>query len=419
MWRGVLADTDARWDVVAAAVDDRTAAEEGRPGSSAPDARMAGSGVAALARSRYSSISRYAFECDAGGQVSRFCDVDAPVDEGALERLLAAGVDGALARHVAGLFARDPLVLFAGMVEELDDETRTDHFDNLQSTNWNTVRLKPPDGLDRAVGEPEAPGWRTEFRPMEIQLTDFENAAFAVFTVLVTRVILAFDLSLYVPLSRVDANMRRAHRRDAVNAERFYFRTQLAPDEATPGSEFRNCCDSEDDGVFEELTCAEIIDGKGDYFPGLAPLAYAYLDHIGCDSATLARISDYIELVRAKANGGAKTPATWIRDFVANHPDYKGDSVLSPKIARDLAVAAHEVGVGARPAPDLTGGVDIRPVSPEGAWDVRLKAKNVPTKSERAALLAKYAKRAPFRPREENYRFKRDPFVAPSEGALF
>ena len=31
---------------------------------------------------------------------------------------------------------------------------------------------------------------------MEVQLTDFENAAFSVFTVLVTRVILAFDLSL-------------------------------------------------------------------------------------------------------------------------------------------------------------------------------------------------------------------------------
>jgi len=38
---------------------------------------------------------------------------------------------------------------------------------------------------------------------MEIQLTDFENAAFTVFVILLTRVILTFDLSLYLPLSKV------------------------------------------------------------------------------------------------------------------------------------------------------------------------------------------------------------------------
>jgi glutamate--cysteine ligase catalytic subunit len=39
---------------------------------------------------------------------------------------------------------------------------------------------------------------------MEVQLTDFENAAFTVFVVLVTRVVLAFDLALYIPLSKVN-----------------------------------------------------------------------------------------------------------------------------------------------------------------------------------------------------------------------
>ena len=246
------------------------------------------------------------------------------------------------------------------------------------------------------------PGWRTEFRPMEVQLTDFENAAFAVFSVLVTRVILAFDLSLYVPLSRVDANMRRAHRRDAVRSERFYFRRQLAPtDDDGASSKFTNCCGGEDDDVYEEMTCAEIIDGKGDYFPGLAPLAYAYLDHIGCDPATLQRVGQYIELVRAKARGDAKTGAAWIRDFVTSHPDYNHDSLLTPKIARDLSVAAHDVGIGARSARDLTGGVDIRPVSSDGAWDVRLKPDKIPTAEERRELLLKYAKRVPFQGIEE------------------
>lgn len=38
---------------------------------------------------------------------------------------------------------------------------------------------------------------------MEVQLTDFENAAFTVFVVLLQRVILFFDLNLYIPLSLV------------------------------------------------------------------------------------------------------------------------------------------------------------------------------------------------------------------------
>lgn len=61
---------------------------------------------------------------------------------------------------------------------------------------------------------------RTEFRPMEVQSTDAENAAFVVFVVLVNRVILAFDLNLYIPLSKVDENMRRAHMKDAVHEQK-------------------------------------------------------------------------------------------------------------------------------------------------------------------------------------------------------
>lgn len=40
---------------------------------------------------------------------------------------------------------------------ELDDETESDHFENIQSTNWQTLRFKPP--------PPNSPiGWRVEFR---------------------------------------------------------------------------------------------------------------------------------------------------------------------------------------------------------------------------------------------------------------
>ena len=36
------------------------------------------------------------------------------------------------------------------------------HFENLQSTNWNSLRFKNPPTVDSNIG------WRVEFRPMDI-----------------------------------------------------------------------------------------------------------------------------------------------------------------------------------------------------------------------------------------------------------
>lgn len=38
---------------------------------------------------------------------------------------------------------------------------------------------------------------------MEVQPTDFENAAFTVFVVLLSRAILNYGLNLYIPISKV------------------------------------------------------------------------------------------------------------------------------------------------------------------------------------------------------------------------
>lgn len=71
-----------------------------------------------------------------------------------------------------------------------------DHFENIQSTNWQTIRFKPPPPNSSIA-------WRVEFRSMEVQLTDFENAAFSIFIVLLTRAILSFNLNFYMPISQV------------------------------------------------------------------------------------------------------------------------------------------------------------------------------------------------------------------------
>lgn len=46
-------------------------------------------------------------------------------------------------------------------------------------------------------------GWRVEFRPMELQLNDFENAAMSVFMNLLTRTIVNMKLNFLVPISKV------------------------------------------------------------------------------------------------------------------------------------------------------------------------------------------------------------------------
>lgn len=114
---------------------------------------------------------------------------------GLLCPLTKIGIDDALAKHIAHLFIRDPLVVFSERVDQ-DDETSMDHFENIQSTNWQTMRFKPPP-VDSPIG------WRVEFRSMEVQLTDFENAAYSVFIVLLTRAILSFNLNFYMPISEV------------------------------------------------------------------------------------------------------------------------------------------------------------------------------------------------------------------------
>ena len=90
-------------------------------------------------------------------------------------------MDPILANHFAHLWIRDPMTLWGERVE-LDDEKESDHFENIQSTNWQTLRFKPP--------PPNSPiGWRVEFRPMEVQFTEYENAGFSIFSRLHVRLL--------------------------------------------------------------------------------------------------------------------------------------------------------------------------------------------------------------------------------------
>lgn len=122
------------------------------------------------------------------------------------------------------------------------------------------MRFKPPPPNSTI-------GWRVEFRPCEVQITDFENAAIVCFVVLLTRVILSYNLDFLIPISKVDENMQNAQKRNACREQTFWFRkeitTKISPPEAneccrkgTKNCEPKNC------DAFDCMTVNEIINGK-------------------------------------------------------------------------------------------------------------------------------------------------------------
>lgn len=393
IWKGRLAGTDVRWNVISSSVDDRTPAERGEA-SGTPDPRMAGGGATYQLKSRYDSISTYIrpsshHRCEAENSSVSLNDVVHEIDAETKALLLHEGIDAVLADHIAHLFTRDPLVAFEGQVSEVDDEKSTEHFESIQSTNWQTVRWKPPPPQTRCA--PHI-GWRTEFRPMEVQMTDFENAAFTAFIVLLTRALLVFDLCLLVPLSKVDENMRRAHKIDAVTKDKFWFRKHIVPDQETathPEVE----SPKRDQNLWEEMSLDEIMNGKGCYFPGLVPLCFAYLENIGCDSQSYPRIKEYLNLLRYRASGKLMTGARFMRKFVTEHPSYKQDSVVTEDIAFDLVGVCNDIGLGRRHCPEMLGSFVIEPIVKEGTYETPLEGERI-SAEERKTLLRKYVGRA-------------------------
>lgn len=297
-FRGRISDVDCRWSVIAASVDDRTEAEEARIG-----------------KSRYGSCSRYIAD---DPRVQSLNDLSLEYDEPSLQALLAAGVDESLARHISHLFIRDPLVIYEHDLHSLSSEVVDDgstaagdtqqHFENIQSTNWQTVRFKPPSPTIGVFG------WRVEFRPMEVQLTDTANAALCVFVILVTRMVATMDISLLMPISRVDENMQRAERRDAVRKERFWWRQD--PFSLT--------------GDVVELSVDEIVNSM------LVPLVRNFIRGLHLEAKAARTVHQYVDFVARRASGQEQTNALWIREQFAQHPSYQRDSVVHPAMCHAL-----------------------------------------------------------------------------------
>lgn len=382
--RGILSDLDARWSVISKLADDRTPSE-----------------CLKRAKGRFDTV-----DCFLHPSSAPFNDVPVECDPRVLRQLLNAGVDPLMAQHIAHMFIWDPLLVYAESVEQLQQAhpphfgapaASMHHFDSILSCIWSSLRFKPPPSAQcRRLG------WRVEFRPMEVQLTDFENAAFCCFLVLLTRVLLSDRLSLVLPISMIDENMRRAQQRDAVLGQRFYFRTGLHMDlprkttengdamvngngvrengkmmtddgDAGNGTGMANGEGKEDSDVdsdaengngngqlgIREMSMDEIINGteSGD-FPGLVPLCLGWLDAAGdapLDVGTRGLILEYLQFIQKRASGECATLARWMRDFVGAHPDYRKDSICPDSAIFDMLKEMDRIATGEQRCERLLG----------------------------------------------------------------
>lgn len=419
-FRGRVADIDARWTVISQSVDDRTKIERGEannpdgtpameinacqcapanpaslpslklPSSASSSSVSSSDSSAAPARvnspplcdscgrfpqrlykSRYDSISTYlSLESDFK---TKYNDLKCEIDPTSYSMLLSNGVDELLSRHVAHLFVRDPLVIYDEHIQ-LDDQKSSDHFENIQSTNWQTVRFKPPTPGSSI-------GWRVEFRTMEVQLTDFENAAFTVFIALVSRTLLYFNLNFYIPLSKVDENLARAHKRDAVLDEKFYWRKNVkvcgsnkpaaaaASADASASSTTAEASPvaEDDEDSYAEMSIRDIFLGSPEALtdvengsktqsqPGLLNLVRTYLDMIECDALTRRIVDAYLDLISARCTGELMTAAAWLRKFVSVHPAYAHNSLLNQEIVFDIVESCNQIVKGTLDVPQLLG----------------------------------------------------------------
>jgi len=109
----------------------------------------------------------------------------------------------------------------------------------------------------------------------------------------------------------------------------------------------------------------------------------------------MERMTKYLDFIEKRATGQLVTPATWMRNFIRSHEDYKFDSVVSDSIAYDLMVACNEIGLGKRAAPELLGDVEIRPISASEAYVKKLESKRV-NNGQVISLLERYSSRKTF-----------------------
>ncbi|KAI5173056.1 glutamate--cysteine ligase catalytic subunit [Nematocida sp. LUAm3] len=294
---GTLTETSTRWQLVSASVDCRKEEET------------------YIKKSRYSSIDLYTSEMP-DLLYSFYNDINPHLDEETHKSLLENGVDKAMAAHVASMYVRDPILCYT-------ETSLQEDFENIQSSNWRSMRLKPPK-TDKMSGP-----WLVEVRPMEIQPTSFENAAYSIFVIIFSRMILSLNANFYLPISKVDANFSEV---DYPEKKRSCFNDFLEM-EKNASFWYRENIFENSMAKIKKGSIKDIFLGTGTYC-GIFGAIDKYLEEYSEEDRK--RIHPYMEFIRDRVSGKKVSVATYIRKYVFNHPEYNGDSLISQKLSNDL-----------------------------------------------------------------------------------
>lgn len=271
-----------------------------------------------------------------------------------------------LASHFTHFLQCDSIVLESNHTEPQSAED-TYHFRTLYRSTWPHIRLKIP--------EDEDSGWQIEFRPMDVQMTDFENAAFITFLVLLRHTLEYYKLNLYVPMNLVVENMRTAAKRDAVLHERFWFRANECFPKGSPWECPNGGLVRPQNGIqngtkkeprsktIQQMSLKDIFCGPShgcwcrDHtdpsFPGLVPLIKGFLETMPLSNEEKIALTKYIDFMGKRASGQLWTGARWMRHVIRSHPSYNNDSVVTQEACYDLCCKIRDITQGKLAVPEL------------------------------------------------------------------
>ncbi len=95
------------------------------------------------------------------------------------------------------------------------------------------------------------------------------------------------------------------------------------------------------------------MNGNSD-FKGLIYYVKLYLSQLeNCTDQDRKDVEKYLHLFELRASGRLMTPATWIRNFVTQHKEYKMDSVVNEIINYDLMLKLSKIANGDEQCPEM------------------------------------------------------------------
>ncbi|UKK01542.2 glutamate--cysteine ligase [Theileria orientalis] len=313
---------------------------------------------------------------------SKFCidnykylnDIKVDCDFDSFVLMTKMGVDPILARHISHNFVYEPLSVPDEDFTQVDCQATDTHYQIFHDTNWNTVRLNHPifptrtDNIDsdnnggsshrggntfknnrnhtdkmdndmckhdtsrsntgRSTGVNDMVDvkpcrklpWRVEFRPLDIQLTDEENAMFICVVSYVVKVLLLKRLNLYMPISLVDINTEVSSKIESCHRDLFYFREDVTTNKLS----------------VKKFSLHDILFGQVGLFKIVADHLEQELISGDVSKDFRDQLLKYLKHFEQLTLGNAPTNATKLRRFIQTHPTYSGDGTISDQILYDI-----------------------------------------------------------------------------------